>query len=1099
MSVQDTYRKLTQEEHARQRAGMYIGDVSQVVEDVWIYDSDKKKLRRSAVKYNPGLYKCTDEIISNAFDASSRDKSVTCIKVEVDRQKKCVMVYNNGEGIPTEWHDKYEVHIPEMIFSQMLTSSNYNDQEQKETIGCNGLGAKLTNLFSLRFVLDTVYSKRGERYVQEFSDHMKTIGKPRITKSGSEPYTKVTFYPDLSDFDLDEISQEFLQIIEKRCMDISACTRNDVSVYFNKKKLPIKSSESYMDLIVGTKKETPRVFINTENWNVGICLNPFDTHTQISFVNGCYTSNGGTHTELVLKQIVPKILEKFQEKHKAYKDQIKSAMIKNNLFIFVSCRVANPTFKSQTKDENTTKFSAYQSKIVISDDTITAIMKLGICDNILEVAKAVAKKTLSRTDGSKKSSVFIEKLSDASNAGSSKAHDCTLILTEGDSAATFAVSAITATKEGRDFYGIFPCRGKLLNVRDASSNQITNNKEITNIKQILGLKQGKKYKNIRELRYGKLMILADQDVDGSHIKGLIINFIDHFWPELLELGFLCCVVTPIVKCTKGNKVLSFYNLEDYKRWKGSGKPGWKIKYYKGLGTSTAAEAKDIFKNLSTNKIQFVFNKNHKDGETLKLAFAKDHAGERKTWVREALRNPPTPDHAVDSMSFSEFLNKDMVQFSVADCIRSLPNMVDGLKPSQRKVLFACLKRNLIEEIKVSQFAGYVGEQSSYHHGEQSLHGTIIGMAQSIIGHANLPLLEGIGQFGTRLGGGEDSSSPRYIFTKLQSYTKTIFNSNDNNQLNFLNDDGMLIEPQYYIPCLPMLLINGSRGIGTGFSSTFPCFNPQIIKENLIKLMRDEDAEMTPLHPWYKSFQGEIEEVDEGKYVTRGVFTIKDGTTIEITELPIGVWTNDYNTFLDKLVMEDILCSYRSRCDEVRVYYEIRIRRLLLDEWRRENKVEDNLKLVSTQWRGKGLSTRNMHVIDENGSILKINSPEELLWRYYQIRKKTYTYRKKYLVDKLQEDATKLQERVRFIQLFISEDITIIRKTKSQIQEQLEAHNFKKYDGTYDYLVTMHIISLSEEKIKELEKERDKKLEDLSEIQGKTFCDLWKEDIDKILP
>ena len=194
-------------------------------------------------------------------------------------------------------------------------------------------------------------------------------------------------------------------------------------------------------------------------------------------------------------------------------------------------------------------------------------------------------------------------MDDANFAGTRKSHLCTLILTEGDSAKSMAIAGLSVV--GRDKYGVFPLKGKMLNVRDASIKQITNNQEITNLKKIIGLETNKKYKDIKSLRYGKVMIMTDQDHDGSHIKGLFLNMIHSEWPELLKLGFVVCMVTPIIKAIKGNRIKSFYTLTDYNQWKETVNVSqWKIKYYKGLGTSTSKEAKEYFQDLKINEYEF---------------------------------------------------------------------------------------------------------------------------------------------------------------------------------------------------------------------------------------------------------------------------------------------------------------------------------------------------------------------------------------------------------------------------------------------------------------------------------------------------------------
>lgn len=341
----------------------------------------------------------------------------------------------------------------------------------------------------------------------------------------------------------------------------------------------------------------------------------------------------------------------------------------------------------------------------------------------------------------------IAKLDDANFAGSAKSKDCTLILTEGDSAKALAMSGIGVV--GRDYYGAFPLKGKLLNVREAPHAQIMKNEEINNIAKILGLQFGRDYEDVSSLRYGHLMIMADQDHDGSHIKGLLINFLHFYWPSLLKIeGFLQQFITPIVKCMKGKSELTFFTLPEYETWKDehNARNQWKIKYYKGLGTSTAAEAKQYFSHLGTHEVDFHWNAN--TDSVLDLAFSKKKCDSRKDWLLNM--EPGTfIDYNVKSVAYDTFVNRELILFSHADNARSIPHFMDGMKPSQRKVLFSCFKKKLTSELKVAQFAGYISEKSCYHHGEVSLTQTIIGMAQNFVGSNNINLLSPCGQFGTR--------------------------------------------------------------------------------------------------------------------------------------------------------------------------------------------------------------------------------------------------------------------------------------------------------------------------------------------------------------
>jgi DNA topoisomerase-2 len=327
-------------------------------------------------------------------------------------------------------------------------------------------------------------------------------------------------------------------------------------------------------------------------------------------------------------------------------------------------------------------------------------------------------------------------------------------------------------------------------------------------------------------------------------------------------------------------------LNEYDAWKeehNDGK-GWKIKYYKGLGTSTSIEAKEYFSDLSQHKLDFEYT-GDENVQDIEMAFSKKKADARKDWLN-TYDAKAFVDHTAESLNYSDFIHKELVHFSNADNARSIPSMVDGLKPGQRKVLFACFKRKLKSEIKVAQLAGYVSEHSAYHHGEASLCGTIVNMAQNFTGSNNMNMLDPRGQFGTRLQGGKDAASPRYIFTQLTTMARSMFPQEDDAILNYLTDDGLSVEPSWYMPLLPMVLVNGADGIGTGWSTSVPNYNPQDIIANVRRSIAGE--ELVSMVPWYRGFVGGMERKpkDPKSFESTGIITVTGDTTVEITELPV---------------------------------------------------------------------------------------------------------------------------------------------------------------------------------------------------------------------
>ncbi|KAJ3035696.1 DNA topoisomerase 2 [Rhizophlyctis rosea] len=1120
-TIEEIYQKKTQLEHILLRPDTYIGSTEKQAVNMWVYENDAMVHR--SITYVPGLYKIFDEIIVNAADNKVRDPTMDTIKVTIDKENNVISVWNNGRGIPVEIHAKEQVYIPELIFGHLLTSSNYDDDQKKITGGRNGYGAKLCNIFSTEFIVETADSGTGRKFKQVFYKNMSEKSKHQITNNPKgEDFTKITFKPDLAKFGMSNIDDDFEALVKKRVYDLAGCVRG-IKVFLNGDRLKLKDFKEYVDLYLKNTThglaKLPMVYETpSARWEVAFTLSD-GQFQQVSFVNSICTMKGGTHVNHVTDQIVTQLCEAVKKKDKK-SATLKPFQVKNHIWVFVNCHIENPTFDSQTKENMTLRISSFGSKCELTEDFFKKVLKSGVMDNVLAYAKFQEDKLLKKTDGSKRQRITGNpKLADANNAGTRNGKHCTLILTEGDSARSMAITGMGVV--GRDNYGVFPLRGKLLNVREASHAQITANAEINAIKQIMGLQHGKVYENADSLRYGHLMIMTDQDHDGSHIKGLLINFLDHFWPSLLKIpGFLLEFVTPIVKATKGTGNASvekaFFTIPEYKSWKeahNDGK-GWNIKYYKGLGTSSDRETQEYFSDLPKHRKQFG-TVSEQDRALLDMAFSKKKADDRKEWLRTY--QPGTyMDHSQDIISLNDFVNRELILFSMADNARSIPCVVDGLKPGQRKILFCCFKRNLKSEIKVAQLAGYVSEHSAYHHGEQSLSSTIVGMAQNFVGSNNINLLMPNGAFGTRLQGGKDASSPRYIFTQLSPLTRSLFPAQDHALLTYLNDDGLSVEPEWYIPIIPMLLVNGGDGIGTGWSSSIPCYNPRDLVENIHRMM--DGQKPWPIHPWYSGFKGTIEAMGVDKYKISGIINKTDATTVEITELPIHTWTQSYKEELEKWLQTDKqagwIKDYKEYHTDKSVHFVITLTEENMEAAEKEG-LEKKFKLTTT------MSTTNLVCFDKEGRLRKYDNVLDILKDWYALRRNYYQKRKDHLLETLNNELIKCDNKVRFVTEIIKGELVVQNKKRAALLQELRA---RKYDpffknkveqdegdegeedsederaggNGYDYLLSMPIWNLTMEKVEKLKKEQEQRRQEVEVLSRRTINDLWRADLDTLL-
>jgi len=1088
------YQKKTDKEHILDNPDTYIGSIENVEQTMYVYQGNETShsFIEKTMMYNPGLFKLFDEGIVNCRDHYIRMKQqpngeqVTQIQVEIKEDQ--ITLINNGNGIDVEKHPEYDIWIPEMIFGHLRTSTNYNKNEKKITGGKNGFGFKLVLIWSTYGKIETIDHVRGLKYSQEFEKNLDVIHKPKITKSKSKPYTSVTFKPDYQRLGLQGLTADMLALFQRRVYDIAGITPKDVKVKMNQQSLKVNDFKHYVQLYLNEEDKKQTLYeVGGERWSIAVSLH--HEYKHVSFVNGICTSKGGKHVEYVVNQITKKMVQYILQKKKV---TVKPAVIKEQLFVFVNCVIENPSFDSQTKDYLNTSVSKFGSTYEVSSGLIDKLAKMGIMNTSCALSEIKDKKNAKKTDGNKNKNIRgIPKLVDANYAGTTKSNQTMLILCEGDSAKAGILSGLS--NEDRNVIGVYPMRGKLFNVRGETQKRINESKEINEIKKIMGLESSKVYQNVNDLRYGKIIFMTDQDLDGSHIKGLCINFIAYLWPSLLKIpGFIGFMNTPILKATKTNQTLQFYTQGDYDAWKElneNGK-GYKIKYYKGLGTSTSKEFKEYFKEKRV--VSFVEAQD--DGTLIDKVFNKTKADERKQWLVKYDRKRYL-DVANQNISYHDFIDNELIHFSKYDCDRSIPNVMDGLKISQRKILFSAFKKNLNQEIKVAQFSGYVSEQSGYHHGEASLNGAIVNMAQDFVGSNNIHLLMPNGQFGTRLQGGKDSASERYIYTKLNALTRQIFRKEDDGVLEYLDDDGLSVEPIYYVPILPMVLVNGALGIGTGFATNIPCYDPKQIIHCIKQKIKDSSMEYEEQNmvPYYRGFKGAITKVEDHKYATTGCYHLQGKSTLVITELPIGTWNENYVNFLEKCLDDKKwnMKDYRDLSTDKEIVMEIQfVSSVNLSDPKTLEKIVKQLKLTTT------LSTNNMYLFNKNETLTKYENVNAILNDFIETRMEYYETRKQRQLKHLEGLLMLYSNKYRFITELL-ENVLDLRKKKATVIETMLIE--RKYDhleekGGYNYLIKMPMDMVNEENVEKLKQDFDQTKEALEALKQKNIVDMYYEEL-----
>lgn len=1125
------YKKLSHREHILELPDTYVGSVETHEEWRWVL-SEEGRFAHKKIAFNPGFYKLFDELVVNARDARIRSISSTnpikhidiCVSSD-ESGPMTISVENDGEGIPIENHAEHKVWVPELIFGHLLTSGNYDKTEEKIVGGKNGYGAKLVNVFSNEFKVEVRSPSSSQKYTQTWTNHMSVCGKPSIRSDKGKGFVKITYRPDLSRF-TGFCAKDMVNVLKTRTYELAAVCGKDVKVSWNGAVVASNTFEKFVRLFLAEGSTSLAYEACGPRWEVAAVLtrslysdessSADDGARAVSFVNGINTAKGGKHVDTVVRHVLGDFCEAATKK----KVPVKPGQIRDAVVFFVNATIVNPAFDSQTKECLTTPSAKFGS-VFKSEKLADGLMKIGLLEEAQAAMDAKSAKEAKKTDGTKKKTLRgFAKLEDALWAGTARSNDCTLILTEGDSAATSAICGLNVV--GRERFGVFPLRGKLLNVKDISQEKFNKNEELTAIKAILGLRQGQKYKDKKDLRYGRVMVMADQDHDGSHIKGLLMNLFHTEWPGLMQMGFLCSLATPLLKATRRNEVLSFYSAGEFDRWKassaaGAGGAGWHLKYYKGLGTSTKQEAREWFERLA----EIHYDWDDATDNAMSLAFNKKRADDRKEWLSAYDPGRILDIGAGGRVSYTRFVNDELIHFSNADNLRSLPSIIDGFKPSQRKVFFGCLKRGLRSEVKVAQLAGYVSEHAAYHHGEASLCGTIVGMAQNFVGSNNINLLVPNGQFGSRLMGGKDSASPRYIFTYLEGIADKIFRKEDSGILKHLDDDGMSVEPENYLPVLPMLLVNGCVGIGTGFSTDIPPYNPteilNVLRERLYG--RISDLRLVNLKPWWQGFKGDVEGAGDGCWITRGKYTVDSPTkTFTITELPVGVWTKDYKAFLDEMCTIDkgertksmdyafgddgtpLLKSFDDLYTDEEVKFVLYFDENGFEDMKAHPEDFEKRFRLSSSWR-----TTNMVAFDSDMKITKYSGPGHIMEAFYTPRLAAYEERRTKEIERLLSEAIESDAKARFIRAVLDGSLDLRRATDAEIVAAMKSHSLPALspvkdspDGVdgWEYLLRLRMDRVKASAVEHAEMAVVAAREAVEALRATTAAQLWLADLDE---
>lgn len=1115
-------------------------------------------VRRTLV-YAPALKNLFQEILTNALDRQFRDEKMKKIEVWIDCAEAggpgWIRIRNDGQGVPVVFDTERSAWKPTIAFSHFRSGTNFADDGVRWTAGRNGYGCKATNVFSSVFKVSTADPRAALTFTQTFDTNMAHASEPVVrplkTKKG---FTDVSFLLDFARLGgEDGMSADVRTMLESTTIDASACTARRVTLSLNGKVLEVKTLRDFAGVFAPAAFPTVALdVVKNEAHNVNlweICAVAAASSSEdncLGFVNSLQCSQG-THVNLGFARITTAVEECMRTRLKKADFTLAVSVVRRHVFLVVKLLVDSPEFSSQTKEKLTTPASRFDFKWQPSVAFMKQLAAMGVLNSIHEevVDKelAAARRLMGsqpKTTGARRV-VIADKYDAATNVNKSGSR-CSLLVTEGDSARALAVAGLAVV--GRANFGIFALKGKPLNVRNATVESISKNKEVTTLINILGLTLHKVYTSLDGLNYKKLVIFSDQDPDGAHIGGLIINVIHALFPSILAVdpSYVQRFPTPLVRATSKTAVRCFYASAHYEEWWRSMEPSvqatYAVKYFKGLGTSTSALAREYFSAYKEHLVDIVWNA-ASDALMVQM-FQTDNAAARRALLTTHFNPESYVDYTAPSVTLHDFIHKEVLPYSNYSNERNIPNVLDGLKPVQRKALFTLLSKNVTADVKVAQVAAQIASCTMYHHGEQSLVEAVIGMAQDHVGISNINLFRPEGQFGSRLDPPSVHSAARYIFTGLDSVTRALFPKLDDDVLVYKEDEGLSIEPVVFAPVIPMALVNGAFGIGTGWATSVPMYNP----DDLIRLCRlfaaGDDAGVTAgaaaLTPWYCGFRGTIEFLEaKGVFRTRGCMTVsEDGSRIHITELPVGVWTHSFVEDLEKLINAGAMRGgssssstssggkdkdekKRKRTNSSGAGIVTSIEKLWTDSTVDMVLHCDKEKVCALMGEGLATSplwsmlgmqneirTNNMHLHGEDGKLRHYESVAAIVREHAAFRLAMYGRRKENMLVKLEAEKKMQCNKLRFVSEVIAGTICIhLFRDEDALKCELVS---KSYDAItagagqsqtpdFGYLMNMTLRSLTHARVATLREDIRGLEERLLQLQSQSPADLWSADLD----
>lgn len=934
-------------EHAKNKA-MWGGSIKPIIIPDAYGLNEKDELIELKQHHTPALINAIFEIIINAVDHAKGceknipSKRVNCIKVSF--YDRIISVYNNGPGIPLIKDDRTNKYFIELAFTKEYTGTNIKKEKNSIKGGINGLGAKLANIHSEDFTVETVSGKF--KYIQNFTDGINNINVPIITKTNEEEHTLITFLLkyNVLGYVTNDMITELNYYIKFRMYQIAAYLGNDVKVYYNDTICNTTNINSLSKLFISDLSD--RVIITTCKNTLGHIINlaviiPTNTKkkniTNIAVINGVL-SNKGSHVTYFRSYIKDYLAEQMKKLTKSAEKHNNSINIK----LIMIGSIPSIDWSGQCKNE----LQVHSS--ILKDYKIPKSFLINLSTSLLGKMVTIENKP-KKEDTSKEINKYIPAIN-VSNPKLRK--QCMLLVAEGDSAISLLRSGLTqkCNKEAKsdifvpsfNWCGIISLQGVIINAAkeiksidtddgniNIKSDRLQNNKRLNMLANAFGLQYKYTYeteKEINTLNYGHLILCVDQDVDGTgKIASLVLVWIHTFWPALLDKKIIGKFMTPLIRAypKHNTPIVEFYyeNELDHKLTEDNNFiKNYKIKYFKGLATHDSVEATSMFKLSAFKQNIYKYYMDTSANRLFEVYFGTDPLLRKQILISPV--NHLTYDRSLKLRQSQEIpvgevqLDIDTKLYKHDAINRQISHVIDGLNPARRKILLGSIIRfsSDSKEVKVFQLGGYIADKMLYHHGDMSLNKTITYMAQNFPGARKYPYLIGVGQFGDRHG--SKPGSARYIAVKLNPIVNHIFPPEDRWLLPYTFDEGIRAEPEYFIPILPMSVLESYQIVSEGWNhKSFGRSLESVLvviydyienKNNLIAISEnfynslDLKLLMPLLSQYTLSIDGDIRKYKNTEYSFGNYVYYTDTNIIHISELPIGVQTNTYIESLSKL-------------------------------------------------------------------------------------------------------------------------------------------------------------------------------------------------------